>query len=318
MAAPTNTVTTLNSIGNREDLEDTIYRVAPEATPFMSNIGSAKATAVLHEWQTETLAAANGDNAQLEGGDVGTADAGNLTTRVSNYNQIFSKTAVVSNTQNAVKSAGRSSDMNRQIILKGKEMKTDMESAFIRNGASNAQSGGTARKCGGALAWLTSNTSVGAGGSNGGFGSGVVAAATNGTQRALTEAQLKTALASAFNNGGRPSQLYMGATQKQEFSAFTGIAQIRNDAPGKKMAVIIGAADVYVSDFGELAAIPHPYGLTRDVLGIDPDMWAVGTLRGVSTQDLSTTGDSVKKQILAEKTLVCRNEKANLAIRDLN
>lgn len=318
MAAPTNTVTTLTSKGNREDLEDVIYRVAPEATPFMSNIGSSKATAVLHEWQTETLAAANPDNAVLEGGDVGTADAGNYTTRVGNYNQIFSKTAVVSGTQQAVKSAGRSNDMNRQIILKGKELKTDLEAALIRNGASNAESGGTARKTGGALAWLTSNTSVGAGGSNGGFSAGVVGAATNGTQRAFTEAQLKTVLASAFNNGGRPSQMYAGATQKQEFSAFTGIAQIRNDAPGKKQAIIIGAADVYVSDFGDLAVIPHPYGLTRDVLVIDPEMWAVGTLRPIYTQDLSTTGDSIKKQILTEKCLVCRNEKANGAIRDLN
>lgn len=33
MAAPTNTVTSLVSIGNREDLEDVIYRVAPEETP---------------------------------------------------------------------------------------------------------------------------------------------------------------------------------------------------------------------------------------------------------------------------------------------
>lgn len=318
MSAPTHTVTTLNSVGNREDLEDVIFRVAPEATPFMSNIGSSKATAVYHEWQTETLASANADNAQLEGNDVGTIDTANFTIRVGNYCQIFTKTASVSGTQQSVKAAGRSNDMNRQIILKGKELKTDMEAAFLRNGASNAESGGTARKTGGALAWLTSNTSVGAGGSNGGFSTGVVAAATNGTQRAFAESQLKTALASTFNNGGRASQLYMGATQKQEFSAFTGIAQIRNDAPGKKQAIIIGAADVYVSDFGDLAVIPHPYGLTRDVLVIDPEMWAVGTLRAIYTQDLSTTGDSIKKQILTEKCLVCRNEKANGVIRDLN
>lgn len=30
MAAPTNTVTSLNNIGMREDLEDVIYRVAPK------------------------------------------------------------------------------------------------------------------------------------------------------------------------------------------------------------------------------------------------------------------------------------------------
>jgi Family of unknown function (DUF5309) len=48
MAAPTNTITTLTTVGVREDLEDVIYRVAPEETPFISNIGSAKANQTYH------------------------------------------------------------------------------------------------------------------------------------------------------------------------------------------------------------------------------------------------------------------------------
>lgn len=48
MAAPTNTTTTLNTIGDREDLEDVIYRVAPEDVPFTANIGTAKATNIKH------------------------------------------------------------------------------------------------------------------------------------------------------------------------------------------------------------------------------------------------------------------------------
>jgi hypothetical protein len=46
MAAPTNVVTSATpNVGVREDLEDVIYRVAPEETPFVSNIGSGgKAT----------------------------------------------------------------------------------------------------------------------------------------------------------------------------------------------------------------------------------------------------------------------------------
>jgi hypothetical protein len=74
----------------------------------------------------------------------------------------------------------------------------------------------------------------------------------------------------------------MGATHKQQFSAFTGIADIRVDA-GKTSATtrIVGAADVYVSDFGSITFIPHAYGLTRDCLIIDPEMWAVATLDGM-------------------------------------
>lgn len=317
MTAPTNTVTTAISIGNREDLEDVIYRVAPEETPFISNIGKAKASAILHEWQTESLATPNASNASLEGDDVASLDSPNLTTRVNNYCQIFRKTFGVSRTQEIVDKAGRASEVNRQKVLKGIELRRDMEARFLGNFASNAQSGSTPRGAGGALAWMTSNTSVGAAGANGGWSGGVVAAATNGTQRTFTEALVKAVLNQAFSNGGRPKQAYMGPTQKQEFSAFTGIAEIRADATGNKMATIYGAADVYVSDFGNLTLIPHPYGLTRDVLLADPEYFAVGVLDGTKSKQLSDTGDSTKYIMTNESTLVCRNERAHAVIRDL-
>ncbi len=48
MAAPTNAILTTTLVGQREDLEDVIYRVAPEDTPFTSNIGKSTATARYH------------------------------------------------------------------------------------------------------------------------------------------------------------------------------------------------------------------------------------------------------------------------------
>jgi len=302
MAAPTNTTTSLVSIGNREDLEDVIYRVAPEETPLISNIGSTKATGTFHEWQTESLAAPSATNAQLEGDDIASLDAPNLTTRVGNYCQIVRKSGGVSRTEELVKKAGRSSEMNRQKTLKGIEAKRDLEMRAIGNFASNAESGGTPRRLAGALAWLVSNVSRGAGGASGGFSSGTVSAATNGTQRTLTESLVKTVLSSAFANGGHPKQAYMGPTDKQVFSGFTGIASIRKDVKADEMATIIGAADVYVSDFGSLALIPHPYGLTRDVLIVDPEMMAIGTLDGWKSSELAKTGDSERFLLTAEKT----------------
>ena len=41
MSAPTNTIVS-TQVGVREDLENIIYRVAPEETPFVSNIGNVK------------------------------------------------------------------------------------------------------------------------------------------------------------------------------------------------------------------------------------------------------------------------------------
>lgn len=48
MAAPTNTATTLTTVGIREDLSNLIFRVAAEQTPFVSNIGRTKAKQTLH------------------------------------------------------------------------------------------------------------------------------------------------------------------------------------------------------------------------------------------------------------------------------
>src|ERR1700761_1831692 len=115
MTAIANTATTLTSVGIREDLENTIYRVAPFKTPFQANIGTAtKATNTYHEWQTEGLDTPSNSNAQLEGDDITSFAAEDPSVRVGNYCQIFRKTGIVSETDNVVKKAGRASEVNRQ------------------------------------------------------------------------------------------------------------------------------------------------------------------------------------------------------------
>jgi hypothetical protein len=318
MTAPTNTITGATpNVGVREDLEDTIFRVAPEQTPFVSNIGTKKATSTYHEWQTETLASPSATNAQLEGDDY-TLSAGNLTTRVGNYMQILAKTGGVSRTQEVVDKAGRASELARQKVLKTIELRTDLEVRAIGNYPSVAESGATTRKTAGILAFITSNDNRGSGGSDGGFSSGIVAAATNGTQRTFTEALVKATLATAFGNGAKPTQAYMGPTHKQQFSAFTGIADIRTNVSGNSMATIYGAADVYVSDFGSLTLIPHPYGLTRDCVLVDPKLASIATLDGLKSKALASSGDNEKFLLTMEKGLVVENQKGHACIADLS
>lgn len=313
MTAITNTATTLTTKGIREDLEDTIYRVAPSKTPFQANIGnSGKATNTYHEWQTENLDTPANTNYHLEGDDYGsTFGAENVTARVGNYCQIFVKTGIVSRTDDVVKKAGRASELNRQKVLKGIALRTDMEMTFLSNLGSGQESGSTPRKCAGIRAWIATNTSFGSGGSAGGFSGGTVSAATPGTTRTLTESLLKSVRATAFGNGADASQAYMGATTKQTMSAFTGIASIRVDAKPTEQATIIGGADVYIDDFGKLTFIPHQYAVSGAVILVDPNMVGVATLRGMATGDLPRTGDAEKFDIVAEKTLVVKNEKAH-------
>lgn len=316
---PANTFSAYDAKGLREDLSDIIYRIDPTEVPFQSNIGRAKATAKYHEWQVQTLAQATNANAVIEGDDA-TTDQAVPTVRVGNRTQISDKVASVTGTLEAVDKAGRDSEMEYQVLLKGLELKRDIEMRLTSNKASVVGSNTIASECAGFAAWLTSNVSRGTSGANGGFSAttNIVAAATDGTKRTFTEALLKTVQRLCYTNGGRPTILQLGPINKQVFSGFTGIAQIRKDVPGKSMAVVVGAADVYVGDYGNLNVIPSIFQRDRDAFLYDPKMVKLATLRPMKNWALAKTGDTERRQILTEFTLEVCNEAAHGIVADLN
>src|SRR5947209_6671371 len=278
MALPTNTFATYEAIGNREDLSDVIYRIDPTDTPFMSAAEREKATAGNHEWQTQALAAADNTNAQLEGDDANTT-AVTATVRLGNVAQISTKVARVTGTQRAVEHAGRDDELAYQEMLKGLELKRDMET--ILTGTNQAKATGndtTARKTASVLSWIKSNTDKGtAGGAADPAAADGTGTRTDGTQRAFTEAQLKTALQSIWTNGGKPDTIFTGAFNKQTFSTFTGRSTPIEQAASKK---IVAAVDAYESDFGKLSVVPNRFQRSRDVLVLQMEMWAVAYLNG--------------------------------------
>lgn len=311
MAVPTNTFKTFESIGNREDLSDIISNIDPTITPFTSNIGTKPVKATKHEWQLDNLTAASDANAKLEGDDAAAA-AITPTVRVGNFTQISDKVFQISGTEETIDKAGRKSEVAYQRVKNGVEIRRDVEKQMLSNKASVAGAAGTARQSAGLESWLTTNVDRGATGANGGFqaGTGLVTAPTDGTLRAFTEAQLQAVQLAAFNAGGRPTALYMGGALKQKFSAFAGIAAIRNQA-NDSAATIVGAADVYIGDFGTLTAVPHPYGVrARSAILVDHTKVHKGVLRGMFDQTLAKTGDSEKHQMIEEYTLIVDNEAA--------
>lgn len=318
MAVPSNTIQTPSRVGNREDLSDIIYDISPTETPFVTAIGKGSADAVYHEWQTDTLVAADADNANVQGDDVAN-DSRPATTRVGTYTQLMDKVVGTSSTQQAVKAAGRGKGEHAFQLAKAmKELKRDMEARATQNKASVAPTSSVAGKTAGALAWLTTNTSLSGAGSpaNGGFSGGIVAAATNGTQRAFTEQLFKPVLQSIWTNGGDASLCIVGAAQKVAASSFVGIADQRRET-GNKRATIIGAADVYVSDFGEVTFVADRFCSTRDALLVDPSMWSVDTLQPLQRTPLAKTGHAERDMIFVEWALKCNNEAASGAVRDL-
>jgi hypothetical protein len=305
-----------DAIGQREDLTDVIYDISPTETPFMSSIGKTKATAVYHEWQTDSLAAATTNNAAVEGADASDATL-SPTTRLGNYTQILQKTIKVSGTLDAVNKAGRKSEKAYQLAKASQELKRDLETILLSNqGRSAGSSNSSARKMGSLLSWIKTNSSVQ---TNGGDPTTIgVSTRTDGNTRTFTEALLKEVVAEVFTSGGSPKVLMVGPSGKQKVSSFTGIGETRFNVTGAKPSTIIGAADIYVSDFGNMAVVPNRFMRTRDALILDPEYAALAYLRPFQTNELAKAGDSDKTQVLVEVTLEVKNEAAHGIVADLN
>ena len=311
------TYKTYESVGNREDLTDVIYNISPTDTPFMSSVGKTKATAVYHEWQTDSLADASVANAVVEGADASSATLA-PTTRVGNRTQISQKTIQIAGTLESIDKAGRKSEKAYQLSKASSELKRDMEKILLSNQAAVTGDASTARKLGSLQAWLETNY-VGAGTA----GADGTTARVSGTDAAFTEAMLKSAVKKAYEAGGNPSVLMVTPTQKQVVSGFAGIAEQRYQAPSNAPTTIVGAADVYLSDFGTLSVVPNRF-MTADAdddgevaFVLDPEYASIAYLRPFATNELAKTGDSEKTQLIVEYTLEVKNEAAHAIIADL-
>jgi hypothetical protein len=310
MAKVTNAFDTYSATSDREQLSDVIYNISPQATPFLSAIGKNSIKNVVFDWQTEVLPTVD-MTGELEGFRLdGATSASTATTRVSNVAMISSRDATVSGSQQASDPAGKKSEMAHQLAIMAKALKRDMESALCQKGAKTTGNATTARVTGGFESWMTSNVSRGTNGAGAGGG----AAPTDGTQRALTEALLKTVLQSCFSNGGEPSMAICGPVNKQVISGFTGRTNSRQMVDAN---TVEASVSIYASDFGELKIVPSNFSRERSLLLVDPDYAKVSFLRDFKTVDIATVGDAQTKMIVTEYGLEMSNEAAHGIVADL-
>lgn len=315
MAIPTGTYQTYNTKGIREDLSDIIHNISPTETPFMMTVSRGRCSSTYTEWQTDSLAAASSTNKHAEGDDDSTNTA-TATVRLGNYTQISKKTPRVSGTDREVEAAGRSDEMNYQVAKRGKELKRDIESALCGVQAGAAGTAGTttgARALAGVGRWLwTNQVKKGTAATTPAVTAGApTAALTAGTAGTFTEANLKSVIAACWDQGGDPGMVLVGAFNKQKASAFTGIATQYRDNQQVGPGVIIAAADVYVSDFGQHSIRASRFSPANNVYVLDTEYWEIAYLRPINQYDLAKTGDSDRKTILAEYTLKAKNPAAS-------
>jgi hypothetical protein len=314
MTMVTNAVSTYGTTTNREDLVDTVYRITPADTPFVSAVPRTKATSVLHEWSLDSLDAVNTSNAALEG-DTLSRSAGSTPARKNNYCQISQRDATVTGTERAVNPAGIKDMMAFQMAKKALVLRKDIEAILLGNQGQNAGNSTTARNLRSLNAWYAGNALRNGAGAD---STAATAAATDGTAgdlRTFTETLLKTAIATAYVNGGEPDLILVGPVNKQLFSAFTGRSNTRV-AIGEN--TVQAAATMYASDFGDLKVVPSRTQRSRDVFIIDTSKIAVSYLRAFEPQDLGRVGDADTRNLIVEYTLENRAPLAHAMIADTN
>ena len=291
MPTVSGTLKTFDQVGKREDVEDIIYDISPTTTPMLSSIGSSTAAATLHQWLQDELAAV-ATNASVEGADAGTASTITQTVKTANT-QIFDKVVQVSGTAEAVGTYGRTSDLAYAIAKAGKEIKRDIEHSFVGAGQAGSAGNGTT------ASQLTSAANQ------------IAAATTNtaGSNRAFTEALLLDVLQKCYEEGGEPNQVQVTPSHSVTVAGFaTASGRQRDFATG---TTLVNAVDIIISPFGQVSVVPNRFLNANTCLVLDTEYWSRAVLRPMQTIVLAKTGDSDKRQMLTELTLVCENDKAS-------
>ena len=317
-----NALESYDSVTLREDLSDAENLISPSETPFFSMICThGKATKQLHEWPLLELSAVDTNNRVFEGEDAPPTDAPDVAFRRSNYTQISDKVVKVSDSSQAADGAASIEKISKQIALKLKELKRDKETMILSNVAANpgAGIGVTARVAAGLPAFIITNRQIGAAGgtptlsaSPSGYPNVIGA---DGTQRALTEDMLNTAITQVWTEGGTPKYALCGPLQKRNISkTFTGNATKYKNADDKKL---ISAVDVYESDFGQVQIVPDRFSRARDLFVVDSEYVQISELQATRQFDLARTGHTANKLIQTEYTLEVSNQKAIAGIFDL-
>ena len=223
------------------------------------------------------------------------------TVRLTNYAQVTRKTIFLSNTEEVVNKAGRRSELAYQIAKRGSELKRDQEFIFLNGGIAVAGNTTTARVTASLGAFVKTNTDKQTNGTDPSYTTLPNSARTDGNVRTFTETILKNVIQKVWTAGGTPKILMCGPVNKQRVSGFSGIASQRfNIDGGAKPATLIGAVDIYVSDFGNVSVIANRFQRERDAWVIDPDYAKMTVLRPYQQVELAKTGDAEKRMLLIE------------------
>lgn len=206
-----------------------------------------------------------------------------------NWTQIFGPTAIqISGTENVVRKygLGGETEFQHQVANRTKEHWIQLEQAMLYGIRVNDTTNKW-RSMGGLAYYLTT-------------GNGSVIDSSTTT---FTESALLALLQSTYDNGGSPDRALMGSKNKRLSSGFlsSGTLQIMRPDNGRGTVV-----DYFDSDFGRVSLLLDRWVRTADVFVFEREQTQLTTLRPLVFEMLAKTGDSMKGQIVTEKSMKVR------------
>ncbi len=302
--------------GVREDLYDIITRIDPAEVPVYTMAKKTGASNIQFDWLVQELMDPDATNNNPEGFDAD-FPALKKPDRLVNVCQILKKSWIVSNTMDAVNKAGRSREYSYQQIMKGLEIRRDLETIITGDQVKNLAA---ANRLLSSFSAYLPNASVGAGLGVPATGDGTDVH-TPGTLRALTLTLIDDSLEIAYTEGGNPSTMVMHPKVRRKFSKLPGInSNETNLGSSARPAVTIGTVAVYLSDFGLMDVVMDRFMPSNRVYCIDKRFLEVCNLpgRAWSNTRLAVTGDAQKGLIVFEGSLRVLAPKAHGVVHDID
>ncbi len=326
----------------REDVMDTVYNLDEGIpTPFTDMVRSGSHSNPYSEWTEDDLTAVDTANAVVDGADA----AGNDTSvglRVGNRQQISDKTVRISHVSEAINSIGSVGRMAYQTAKRLLDLRRDVEAIAVGRQASLVDNGiAQAGLTAGLGAWIATNTDFGATGSAGGFNTStkIVDAPTEGDERGLTWADVRTQIEAIYTAGGYPSVLMSLPGVIKGINTFlfgsggdpyraAPTANVQGTSPATQAAQ--GWITVVLSDFGiTLSLVDNrlqqvydsgdgtPVDVA-DVFILDPAYLGMSYLGGYRNDVLGKTGHSDMRMLSVNWMTKCFREDAHAMISDVN
>ena len=276
----------------REDIMSQIFDISDIPLPFTSRVGTGSHSNPRAEWTVDRLQAPV-DNAVIDGTVSATDDSFNVPeTRIRNDSQISTKTLFVSTRAQEVNTVSSTRTLARQVMMRGNELRRDVERACLLNNANvvDTGAGGVAGETAGLEAWLddedetnttildatagnaTSYRDLSTGGitSIGGWTNNTagIIPAVNYTAvtavNALTETAVKDVVEQLYENGADPTVLMArpGVVRRLSEFMFTSSARVatltnQDAAASRAQRVAQGSVNVMVTDFSVLELVPN-------------------------------------------------------------